>query len=86
MKSEQRIVPTPEKVEVKEVDNWIRVEDRIPNVAGDYEFSDPVLIGHDIDKWVTRGVYLHGNWYNDFDTECPCYPTHWQPLPSPPTH
>lgn len=60
---------------------WQSTWDSSPHVEDDYDFSEPVLICHNIDKWNARGVYQHGAWYNDFDTENECFPTHWMPLP-----
>lgn len=60
---------------------WQSTDDGYPHVENDYDFSDPVLICHNIDKWNARGVYQHGAWYNDFDTENECFPTHWMPIP-----
>jgi hypothetical protein len=62
---------------------WIPVTTALP------ENSELVNIGHDKDKWVCSGHWYSDikEWYNQFDKPCddaPCYPTHWQPLPSPP--
>jgi hypothetical protein len=48
---------------------------------------------HFEDKWVVAGSYetaskktgyKKAGWYNQFETECTIYPTHWQPMPQPP--
>lgn len=45
------------------------------------------------DKWVVAGSYEKANrktghkiagWYNQFEIECPIFPTHWMFLPNPP--
>lgn len=61
---------------------WVSVEsDNEP------EINENVLMSHIRDGWVQQGYLRNtGEWYNDFDSECPCYPTHWMPLPpTPPT-
>jgi hypothetical protein len=63
---------------------WMSVEKYVFTGEDDFDYSEPMLLGHETDKWVVRGVYQHGDWYNDFDTETPCYPTHFMPLPPAP--
>lgn len=51
------------------MDNWISVEDRLPQTAGD-------VLAYDGQCWVAS--------YSDCDGWHPKGMTHWQPLPEPP--
>lgn len=61
---------------------WVSVESENEPTA-----MEDVLMSNNKDGWVSQG-YLHntGEWYNVFDNECPCKPTHWMPLPKSPIH
>jgi hypothetical protein len=60
-------------------DNWISVEERLPQINTD------VLVCNETDKCVVCGFYDRRKWYNTFDESgCEIIPTHWQPLPQPP--
>jgi hypothetical protein len=62
--------------------SWIPVTERLPDEC------ERVMVCNAIDGWVTigsrelTGTYHH--WDGD-DYEELCAPTHWMPLPSPPT-
>jgi len=61
-------------------DGWIAV-DKLPVINSD------ILVTNQEDKWVVCGYYTGNEWYNTFDPPgCEIYPTHWQPLPSPPVN
>lgn len=79
------IVSTPEKVEVKEVNNWIRVEDQKP------PYYTPIFIYNHYDSsWALAWYASDGDngFYTVFGTDMIIYNiTHWQltNIPSPPT-
>lgn len=60
---------------------WISVRERLPE-----EYED-VLISNINDFWVLYGfIDDSGHWLNTFDeSNCNIFPTHWMPLPQPPT-
>ena len=64
----------------KDENGWISVNDGLPLAGKD------MLITNEFDEWVSIGykTELSNEWYNSYDAECPCYPTHWQPLPNQP--
>ncbi len=59
---------------------WISIEEKLPERQLD------VIGSNSQDEWVGMIYYDGDNWYNnnDFKGDCPCYPTHWMPLPEPP--
>ncbi len=36
-----------------------------------------VFMLNEKDEWQANGYLDRGDWFNDFDNECPCFPTHW---------
>lgn len=72
--------PSEEETE-GEQNGWISVEKALP------ESNTPVLACNNQDNWLVCGLLVRGKWYNEFDESgCEIYPTHWQPLPSPPSN
>lgn len=65
-------------------DEWVSAKTHPPEYDNSNENETMFLLSHYADKWIVRGYFYNGNYYNDFDNDCPCYPTHWQPLPTPP--
>lgn len=59
--------------------NWVSIKEKTPQPG------QQVLAAHDNDGWVSTCELIDGIWFNIYDKECPCYPTHWMPLPSPPS-
>lgn len=69
-------------------DKWISVDDidKLPS------FEQEVQFCHSLDEWISKGYYHkykhkgteYKDWFDSHDNQCQCYPTHWQPLPSPP--
>lgn len=66
-------------------DKWISVDVKLP------KYEQEVQICNNLDGWISQGYYLkyelrgeHKDWFNSYDNQCPCYPTHWQPLPKKP--
>lgn len=49
----------------------VAVSERLP-IDG-----DTVFILNEKDEWQANGYFDRGEWFNDFDNECPCFPTHW---------
>lgn len=69
------------KAESPKFGEWISVKDSLP------EHTVDILLTHEDDLWVSIGYLFGGKaggFYNTFDHDCECYPTHWMPLPSPP--
>lgn len=68
----------------KDVENnikthWISISECTPIYGKD------VLFTHEVDEWVSIGYLSSFNkWYNSYDHDCECYPTHWMYLPENP--
>lgn len=59
-------------------DEWVKCSES-PEVGKDY------FISNKDDEWVSIGfLSIGGEWYNNYDVDCPCYPTHYRPLPNKP--
>jgi hypothetical protein len=56
---------------------WVSVEDSKP------KNGELVNVSNIDDGWVCSGSRLGKKWFNQFSSDV-IYPTHWQPLPSPP--
>jgi len=65
------------------MEDWIRIEDSLP------EPHDEVLATSEYDKWIVIAVRKKTRWFNSWDVNSqqavPIFPTHWMPLPEPPT-
>lgn len=57
---------------------WVSVEE--------WEIQEGINVmgGHSVDGWVCEIFNVAGKWYNTWDWEVPCYPTHIQLKPNPP--
>jgi len=61
---------------------WISVE----TPPTDEQIGTDFNIGNINDEWISIGYLAQdGNWYNSYDHEMPCYPTHYQHIQSLPT-
>ena len=49
----------------------VAVSERLPNDG------ITVFMLNEKDEWQANGYLDRGDWFNDFDNECPCFPTHW---------
>ncbi len=61
--------------------NWINVKDKLPKI------NDWILCSNNKDEWTDFAEINHnGHGKKVFwNRECEIYPTHWMPLPKPPT-
>jgi len=66
--------------ELEETNQWIPVEERLPEGRVEFVVHDRVCIGYhvpSVPQWTDeKGFYFHGNYYKNV--------THWRPLPEPP--
>jgi len=65
------------------IPEWISVEDRLPEKL-EYGRYKRYLIGYKDSDSVYECSWLNGEWHQRHDGCSQKYPTHWQPLPSPP--
>lgn len=68
---------------MQEQDNWISVEDRLPDQQGD-DYKKHCLVYVDLCKSQAMGYYneYKCHLFGEFTGKV----THWQPLPEPPKH